>query len=538
MTTAPLCHALAMYDFDAAQDNQISLCMGERVAVYRQEDSGWWHGVNANGQSGWFPASFVEIDSHDIVLPTADKAPSRKTSTVSNTKQHNLHREDVYSSTEFTDQGVPTAHPDWFAYLTDDGQQYYVNHHTGESSWELPSVKVESTKPPLILGLPPMLDPEEPDQQTAPHQVRHINIIDESHDSPTSQLTGLINTSFDSGFDGTRSPGLSFSTLNKRSSVSPSVDSVKSPKSARPPSFVDPNPVPQTDQGRYGYANNFWSDKGDKSGFDILVLKHRNGKEVCKDIAHFMAERAKIEEAYAKSIMELAKSHLADFETGTAKTAWNQLKFDMETQAKCRLDFADKIAKQVHQSIMDFKNEQKKMRKDYEATIAADRKALMEKWRRVQKLHAVYLARAREADAADALVARGQLDNMTRQQFNKIEESARKERKKVSVAAYDYRTAVDDYEKLRMQWEDNMISACNEFQQAEEERIDFLKQTLQKYLQVQKKVNEECKESSEMVENSFQAVSKEVDIELFVKSQFTGSRKPAPLQFEPYKNYF
>lgn len=53
-----------------------------------------------------------------------------------------------------------------------------------------------------------------------------------------------------------------------------------------------PKPVPRIgEDGKYGYENNFWSDKGDKSGFDILVLKHRSGKEVCKDISAFMSER-------------------------------------------------------------------------------------------------------------------------------------------------------------------------------------------------------------------------------------------------------
>lgn len=37
-----------------------------------------------------------------------------------------------------------------------------------------------------------------------------------------------------------------------------------------------------------GYCDNFWNDKGGKTGFDILVLKHRNGKEVLKDLAEYV----------------------------------------------------------------------------------------------------------------------------------------------------------------------------------------------------------------------------------------------------------
>lgn len=119
-----------------------------------------------------------------------------------------------------------------------------------------------------------------------------------------------------------------------------------------------------TEEGRFAYANNFWSDKGDQSGFDVLVIKHRTGKEVCKDVAQFMAERARLEENYAKALLSLAKSTLGEHESGTSKTAWNQLKFDVESQARSRLSFAEKLNKEVQEPLMKFKDEQKKTRKN------------------------------------------------------------------------------------------------------------------------------------------------------------------------------
>jgi hypothetical protein len=123
---------------------------------------------------------------------------------------------------------------------------------------------------------------------------------------------------------------------------------------------------------------------------------------------------------------------------------------------------------------------------------------------------------------------------MTKKDFIKIEENARKERKRANIAAMDYKNAVDDYERARVQWEDDMHSACYEFQQAEENRIDFLKARLAAYLEVQKRVNNDCKESSEMVSSSVDAVSKEIDIEMFVKTSCTGGQKPPQLTFERF----
>jgi hypothetical protein len=289
-------------------------------------------------------------------------------------------------------------------------------------------------------------------------------------------------------------------------------------------------------EGRYSYVNNFWSDKGDQTGFDVLVHKHRQGKEVCKEVAHFMQERARIEEQYAKSLLHLAKSGLGEQESGTARTAWNQLKFDAESQARNRLQFAEKLVSEVQAPLMKFKDDQKKTRKNYETTISIDRKLLGSKYADAIKLHKIYIQRCRDAEAIEAVAGRGQLDHMTKKDYMKIEEQARKERKKASMAGMEYKVAVEEYERVRRQWEEDMHNACVDFQTAEEERIDYIKEVLQAYLRVQKDVNHHCKESTEMVGSSIEAVSKEIDIEMFVKSHHTGSQKPMPLSFEPYSS--
>lgn len=487
-----LFEVVALYDFDASMDNQLSLRMGDRLAVLRQEENGWWHGVNLEGNSGWFPATFVEQ-----TLAVPGKQFSNR----------NSLDFDADVGIDENTQGIPTAHPDWLMYSTDEGDRYYVNHMTGESSWELPSVNLSPSTPPLILGTPPILS----DDDTP----------------PSTNNTSLRN-----------SPAEMFSVSPSKAGTSSSM-SIKSFQSStiKAPNFQDPNAKPLMEDGRYGYKNNFWSDKGDKSGFDTLVLKHRNGKEVCKDIAQFMSERMKIEEQYAKALLELSKSSLGEMESGTSKTAWNQIKFDVKNQAKSRLEFADSLSKDIQKAFMDFKDSQKKTRKDFEATIALDRKSMMEKFRKVQKMHTLYMNKARDAEVADALVSRGPLDTMSKRDFQKIEDNARKERKKASMAAFDYKNAIKDYETVRNQWEDDMIGACSEFQQAEEDRIDFIRNTLIKYMDIQKKVNNECKSSSEMAENSVEAICKEVDIEMFVKEKFTGSERPIELVFEGYKGY-
>ncbi|KAJ9111801.1 hypothetical protein QFC22_006460 [Naganishia vaughanmartiniae] len=53
--------AVAQYDYDAAEDNEISLREGEQVLEIEETDEAWWTGTAANGQRGLFPANYVEL---------------------------------------------------------------------------------------------------------------------------------------------------------------------------------------------------------------------------------------------------------------------------------------------------------------------------------------------------------------------------------------------------------------------------------------------------------------------------------------------
>ncbi|CEH13588.1 Drebrins and related actin binding proteins [Ceraceosorus bombacis] len=53
--------AVAVYDYDATEENEISFREGDTITSIQQPDEGWWSGVAPDGSEGLFPATYVEV---------------------------------------------------------------------------------------------------------------------------------------------------------------------------------------------------------------------------------------------------------------------------------------------------------------------------------------------------------------------------------------------------------------------------------------------------------------------------------------------
>ncbi|KAG0206379.1 hypothetical protein BGX28_002142 [Mortierella sp. GBA30] len=96
----------AMYDYESEDPTNLTFKKDDIIQVLAQLDSGWWAG-HCEGRQGWFPSNYVEV----------------------------LEEDDLESQEE---DDLDSADDLWLPQTTPDGQVFYYNQRTQESSWTIP----------------------------------------------------------------------------------------------------------------------------------------------------------------------------------------------------------------------------------------------------------------------------------------------------------------------------------------------------------------------------------------------------------------
>ena len=63
--------AIAEYDYEKAEDNELELKEGERVTDIEMVDEDWWMGQNERGETGLFPSNYVKLVEEEEAAPPA-----------------------------------------------------------------------------------------------------------------------------------------------------------------------------------------------------------------------------------------------------------------------------------------------------------------------------------------------------------------------------------------------------------------------------------------------------------------------------------
>ncbi|KAF9166445.1 hypothetical protein DFQ26_007832 [Actinomortierella ambigua] len=116
----------ALYPFESEDKSSLQFDRDALILVYTKLESGWWYGF-CNGECGWFPSNFVVQVPADEMLETEDLSEPQ----------------DDQDEGSDNDTGSEDL---WLPQTTPDGQVFYFNTRTGESSWTVPTAGSSSSE--------------------------------------------------------------------------------------------------------------------------------------------------------------------------------------------------------------------------------------------------------------------------------------------------------------------------------------------------------------------------------------------------------
>eukprot|EP00794_Sanderia_malayensis_P009109 gene9109-10082_t len=483
-----------LYSYESDQGHGLSFEAGVKINVTERGDNGWWRGnlLNNNNNDGndndnsefhgWFPASYVtEIEPAKI----QDESPAKS---------------------------IPSPLPEnWKIAQATDGQTYYYNEATNETSWSFPQISSPDITLPGTYAKRHTISQCSNLKKSPLHALKAEHASNDKLEGRTSSLS----ITPESGSTRTLSPA-------RESLDAKSVGSTGSGGNRRRapffnfPSIVESKEQTALNQLEVSFCDNFWEDLGESTGFDIAKEFVTKGKANCKEMAEFFRERAAIEDLYAKNLARLAHSGHGSQEKGSYGETWQKIKKGVEEEAKNHQKFASSLLNGLVKTISEFAErpvlQEKKDSKRIDILIQEHRKRVASKFKEVEKQQGILAERQAKIN-----------------QPNKKQDSS-KTQKKIASSVDDLKKSIDDFNDAQAKWIENTIFGLVELEKRETERIEFLKMKLELYTEILKTALNANVEVQGRITEEIKKVDPYLDRKAFVEGNKTGSIRPVDIK--------
>ncbi|KAJ5239782.1 hypothetical protein N7468_004401 [Penicillium chermesinum] len=271
-------------------------------------------------------------------------------------------------------------------------------------------------------------------------------------------------------------------------------------------------------------ANNFWGSHD--AGLQPMLDRMHGSKTTNDELKAFYSVRAAIEDEYARKLQALCRKPLGTAETGSLRLSLDTVRGETEAIAKAHLAIAGQMKSELEEPLAAFASGLKERRKIIQNGIERLHKI------KVQQTQVVNKTRDRfEQDCLriKGYLAQGHMVMGQEERKNK----AKLEKTQIQRAAnsQEYEAAVKTLEETTGRWNKEWKSACDKFQDLEEERIDFTKSSLWTYANIASTVCVSDDASCEKIRLALEECEVEKDIVFFIKHHGTGQEIPDPPRF-------
>ncbi|KAL3489061.1 hypothetical protein BJX62DRAFT_239411 [Aspergillus germanicus] len=272
------------------------------------------------------------------------------------------------------------------------------------------------------------------------------------------------------------------------------------------------------------FANNFWGK--DDAGVGPMLERMHAAKVSCDELKTFYNIRAAIEDEYARKLLTLCRKPLGSSEMGSLRGSFDTVRGETEAIAKAHAAIAGQMKRELEEPLVAFAGGNKERRKIIQTGIERIHKTKMQQTQTVNK--------TRDRYEQDCLRIKGYLAQghmVMGQEERKNKAKLEKTQIQLASSSSDYDAAVKVLTETTGRWNKEWKSACDKFQDLEEERIDFTKSSLWTYANIASTVCVSDDASCERIRLSLENCEVEKDIVYFIKERGTGQEIPDAPRF-------
>lgn len=285
----------------------------------------------------------------------------------------------------------------------------------------------------------------------------------------------------------------------------------------------------------YRFADHFWNtDFNGTSGYETLITRLKDGKKLCDVFIDFLRARVKIEEDYGKSLIRLGQSAGTNDEAGTLKNAWIAVTKEAESIGTVHCEMAKKLNEMIDRT-SKFREQQKNDRSktdDKMRKLQRDKKAAYDT---MSKNKRTYELRSKESQQCnDALDSKA---TYTPKEEEKLKKNQFKAKTQAENADSIYQSSIKNLEDARNKWQLDMEDTCELFQRFEVNRIQFLRNEMWVYTNLESLRAVDIDHKSEDCRTVIEKCDESADIQQFINIKQTGSERPAPILYESYAHH-